>query len=193
MKRLLLVLALLGAGCRDSQVIAEVALDGEPIAGLPVWLLPYDRIALVDSIIEAADEPEPAIPAELVAEIEAARSREAAAAGDTLLAPLRANRLALEARADSIRVARAAWRDRVYAPVDSVVRAREEAIGTGARSDTTDARGRARFGADEGRFWVWSVYVLPESTLEWSVPVVVRGDSARTQLTRENARERRIY
>ncbi len=143
--------------------------------------------------MQESDEPEPAIPAELIARLDTARSRAARPAGDTLLAGLTAERRALEARIDSIRVARRAWRDRVYAPLDSLARLREEELGTGARSGNTDARGSVAFAADEGRFWIWSVYVLPEATLEWSVPVVARGDSTRAALTRENARERRFH
>lgn len=193
MKRLLLVLSLAAAGCSDSQVVAEVSLDGEPLAGLPVWLLPYDRVALRDSLVQESDEPEPAIPAALIARLDTVRARAEGAAGDTLITELRAERRALEARIDSIRTARREWRDRVYAPLDSLARERESELGTGPRSDTTDARGRASFPADEGRHWVWSVYVLPEATLEWSVPVVLRGDSAHVELTRENARERRFH
>jgi hypothetical protein len=193
MKRLLLALALVAAGCDDPPVVVEASLDGEPLAGLPVWLLPYDRVALVDSLVQESDEPEPAIPAELVAALDTARERERRAAGDTLLAGLRARRQGLEARVDSIRVARRDWRDRVYAPLDSLARHREGELGVPARSDSTDARGIVRIPAGEGRFWVWSVYVLPEATLEWSVPVAVLGDSATVRLTRETARERRFY
>lgn len=193
MKRLLLALALVAAGCDDPRVVVEASLDGEPLSGLPVWLLPYDRVALVDSLVQESDEPEPAIPAELVAALDTARALERQAQGDTLLAQRRAHRRMLEVRVDSIRAARRAWRDRIYAPLDSLARAREAELGTSARSDTTDARGRASLPADEGRFWVWSVYVLPEATLEWSVPVAVRGDSAAVGLTRESARERRVY
>jgi hypothetical protein len=193
MKRLLLVLSLAAAGCSDSQVVAEVSLDDDPLAGLPVWLLPYDRVALRDSLVQESDEPEPAIPAALIARLDTVRARAEAASGDTLIGQFRAERRTLEARIDSIRSARQEWRDRVYAPLDSLAREREAELGTGPRSDTTDARGWASFAADEGRYWVWTVYVLPEATLEWSVPVTLRGDSAHVALTRENARERRVH
>ena len=194
MKRLLLLpLVVATAACGDSHVVVQATLDGEPLAGIPVWLLPYDRMALRDSLVQESDEPEPAIPAELIQELETVRAREAGGAADTLLAQVRLQRRTLEARIDSIRVARQEWRDRVYAPLDSLARLREGELGVSARSDTTDARGTARLPADEGRFWVWSVYVLPESALEWNVPVQVRGDSARVELSRDNARERRFY
>jgi hypothetical protein len=193
MKRVLLGLVLTVAACGESRVIAEVSVDGTPVAGLPVWLLPYDRVALVDSLVQESDEPEPAIPATLLEELESVRAGAASAEGDTLVAELRARRRALEARVDSIRLARRAWRDRVYAPLDSLAREREGAHGVRARSDTTDARGRARVPAEEGRYWLWSVYVLPESTLEWSVPVVLRGDSVTVRMERGTARERRVH
>jgi hypothetical protein len=65
-------------------------------------------------------------------------------------------------------------------------------MGAAAAVDTTDARGVARVAA-EGRVWVWASYVLPDVTLEWNIPVTVRGDSAVVELTRENAKERRFY
>jgi hypothetical protein len=193
MKRLVLALALAAAGCNGSQVVVEASLDGEPVAGLPVWLVPYDRAALLDSVVQELDQPEPVVPAELAAAIDSLRRREEGTQNDSLRLVLAGRRRALEARVDTLRVARRIWRDDVYATFDSLARAREATPGSGARNDTTDARGRARIPADEGRYWVWSAYVLPDATLEWNVPVTVRGDSAVVRLTRENARPRRFY
>ena len=197
MKRLLLLAACLAAaGCSDSKVVVQARLaDGEPVAGLPVWVLPYDRQALMDSLVRDAGDPEPAIPAPLLTQLEGltAREQELAAAGDTLVRVARAQREAVQTQIDSIRVARRAWRERVFAPFDSLARAREADLGVAASVDTTDARGVARVSADEGRMWVWSTYVLPERTLEWNVPVTVRGDSTVVELTRENAKEQRFY
>lgn len=194
MKRLLtFALAAAAAGCGEPDLTVQVSLDGEPVAGLPVWLLPYDRAALLDSLVQESDEPEPAIPAPMIAELDLLRRSERQAGGDTTAAVLHQRRVALEARIDSIRAARTAWRDRVYAPFDSLARLREGELGIGARSDTTDASGIARLPAGEGRFWVWAVYVVPEGSLEWNVPVALRGDTASVWLTRENAAERRLY
>ena len=66
-------------------------------------------------------------------------------------------------------------------------------LGASAATDTTDAQGIARIGADEGRFWIYAAYVLPDVTLEWNVPVTIRGDSTVVRLTRENAKEQRFY
>jgi hypothetical protein len=198
MKRLLLLAACLAsAGCSDSKVVvhASLAENGQPVADLPVWVLPYDRQALMDSLAEEAGEPEPGIPAPLITQLEGltARERQLAAAGDPRLAAFRAQRMAVQKQVDSIRTARVAWRERVFADFDSLSDARQAELGVTSAVDTTDARGIARIGADEGRVWIWASYVLPDVTLEWNVPVTVRGDSTTVRLTRENAKERKFY
>lgn len=198
MKRLLLLAACVAAaGCSDSKVVvrAHLAENGQPVADLPVWVLPYDRQALMDSLAQAAGEPEPGIPAPLVTQLEGltARERELQAAGDPRLPAFRARRMGIQRQVDSIRVARRAWRGRTFAAFDSLARARQAELGATAASDTTDARGVARIGADEGRAWIWAAYVLPDVTLEWNIPVTVRGDSTVVELTRENATERKFY
>lgn len=197
MKRLLLLAACVAAaGCSDSKVVvrANLAENGGPVADLPVWVLPYDRQALMDSLAEEAGDPEPGIPATLITQLEGltARERELQAAGDPRLPAFRAQRQAVQKQVDSIRVARRTWRERTFADFDSLARAREGEMGGAAAVDTTDARGVARVSA-EGRVWVWAAYVLPDVTLEWNIPVTVRGDSAVVELTRENARERKFY
>lgn len=187
------VAVLAAAGCGEPQLTVRASLDGRPVADLPVWLLPYDRAALLDSLVQESDEPEPAIPAALIAELDTLRQREVAAVGDTLLAPLRARRRAIEARIDSIRTARRAWREQVHAPFDSLARVREGEAGHPSRADTTDAAGRAALPGGEGRFWLWAVYVVPEGVLEWNLPLTLRGDTATVALTRENATERRFH
>ena len=198
MKRLLLMAACAAAaGCSDSKVVvhASLAENGEPVADLPVWVLPYDRQALMDSLAEEAGEPEPAIPAPLVTQLEGltARERQLAAAGDPRLPAFRAQLAAVQKQVDSIRVARRRWREHTFADFDSLAEARQAELGATASVDTTDARGVARISAGEGRVWIWAVYVLPDVTLEWNVPVTVRGDSTTVDLTRENAKERRFY
>lgn len=198
MKRLLLLAALLAvAGCSDSKVVVRAALaeGGRPVADLPVYLLPYDREALMDSLAQAAGQPEPAIPAAMVTQLESLTVREQrlAASGDSAVQRVRAERRGVQARVDSIRAARREWRQRVFAPFDSVAGAKVAELGVSAVADTTDATGTARLAADEGRFWLYAVYVLPDRTLEWNVPVTVRGDSTVVRLTPENAKERRFY
>lgn len=198
MKRLLLLATCLAAaGCSDSKVVvhARLAESGQPVADLPVWVLPYDRQALMDSLAKEADEPEPGIPAPLITQLEGltARERQLAAAGDPRLPAFRAQRAALQKQVDSIRVARRRWRETTFADFDSLADARQAELGATASVDTTDAGGTARIGADEGRMWIWASYVLPDRTLEWNVPVTVRGDSTLVELTRENAKEQRFY
>jgi hypothetical protein len=198
MKRLLLLAACLAAaGCSDSKVVVRAALaeGGEPVADLPVFLLPYDRQALMDSLAKAADEEEPAIPAVLVTQLESlnARERQLTAAGDSAVRQVRAQRAAVQARVDSIRVNRRRWRGRVFADFDSMAALKVAELGASPGTDTTDIKGMATIPADEGRFWLYAAYVLPDVTLEWNVPVTVRGDSTVVRLTRENAKERRFY
>jgi len=198
MKRLLLLAACVAAaGCSDSKVVvhASLAEEGQPVADLPVWVLPYDREDLLDSLVQDAGEPEPAIPGELLTQLQSlsAREQQLTARGDSALRQVRAQREAVQKRIDSIRVARREWRTTVLAPFDSLAKAKESEIGTMAVVDTTDARGVARVSADEGRMWIYATYVLPDVTLEWNVPVTVRGDSTTVRLTRKNAKERRFY
>lgn len=58
--------ALLGA-CGGTEVVTEVSLEQEegeatPLSGVAVYLLPYDRDAIFDSLAQAHGEPEPPIP-----------------------------------------------------------------------------------------------------------------------------------
>lgn len=198
MKRLLLLAACVAAaGCSDSKVVvrASLAQAGEPVADLPVFLLPYDRQALMDSLAKASDEPEPTIPSALVTQLESlnARERQIAAAGGAEVRLVRAQRAMVQARMDSIRVSRRRWRQEVFADFDSVAKMKMAELAATAATDTTDAQGVASIPADEGRFWIYAAYVLPDVTLEWNVPVTVRGDSTVVRLTRENAKERRFY
>jgi hypothetical protein len=198
MKRLLLLaLFATAAGCSDSKVVVHATLagSGEPVADLPVWVLPYDRQALMDSLAQDADEEEPAISTELLTQLEGltTREKELTASGDSALPQVRTRRQAAQRQIDSIRVARREWRERVFARFDSLAQAREKESGGVAAVDTTDARGVARVSAGEGRAWVYAAYVLPDVTLEWNLPITVRGDSTTVRLTRENAREQRFY
>lgn len=198
MKRLLLLAACLAAaGCSDSKVVvrASLAEAGQPVADMPVFLLPYDRQALMDSLAEASDDPEPTIPSALITQLESlnARERQIAATGGAEIRVVRAQRAMVQARLDSIRVNRRRWRQEVFADFDSVADNKMAELGATAATDTTDRQGMASIAADEGRFWLYAAYVLPDVTLEWNVPVNVRGDSTVVRLTRENAKERRFY
>jgi hypothetical protein len=62
--------ALLG-GCGGGQVTVQAQLDNagenQPLSDLEVWLLPYDRDAIFDSLSQAYGEPEPQVPDSLIA------------------------------------------------------------------------------------------------------------------------------
>jgi hypothetical protein len=69
---LLLLLLAFTAACRQNEVFVQglltqaEAAEAQPIADLPVRLLPYDRDAIFDSLESGYPEPEPAIPADLL-------------------------------------------------------------------------------------------------------------------------------
>lgn len=73
MKRSCLVLAALAfAACGPAEIVvtAELRPDEEgaeaaPVSDLEVWILPYDRDVIFDSLTEAAANPEPPIPEDL--------------------------------------------------------------------------------------------------------------------------------
>ena len=195
--RLVPLAALLGslalAACDEEPRVGVVAtLDGQPVADLPVRLLPYDREALLDSLARAAREPEPALPPDLLQQLQglAAEDRAAAQRGDTAMARIRAVRRTAFARADSVRAARRAWAEKAFARFDSLAARRAEAADREELVDTTDVSGAAAFRAEPGRWWVYARYTLPYSELTWSFPVQVAGDSVPVRLSRENAKER---
>ncbi|HEX8392992.1 MAG TPA: hypothetical protein VF665_11590 [Longimicrobium sp.] len=198
MKRTLLFVAvsLTAAGCSDSRVIVRANLDkgGEPVADMPVYLLPYDRVALMDSLEKASERPEPTIPAELLQQLQRL-SAPPRVPGDSTARLAALQRRQIQARIDSIRGLRRKWREGVYAPFDSLAKNKAAELGVDAAADTTDKAGLAAVPADAGTYWLYASYVLPHSTLEWNVRVKVPEgqDSVVIPLTRANARERPFY
>ncbi|HEX8693139.1 MAG TPA: hypothetical protein VF746_12005 [Longimicrobium sp.] len=187
-----LALAALAACGGGPKVVVHAALDGQPVADLPVRLLPYDREAVLDSLAGERGDTIPEVPQELLQRLSALQAREAQLRqrGDTVPAAVRAERQALLARADSLRKARAAWLEKIREPYEEAVEKAAAAAGTGEKADTTDAAGRAELEAGElAKGWLVATYVLPETVLEWEVPVTLRGDSTVVRLTRRNARE----
>jgi hypothetical protein len=71
---LALALAMTATACQRNRVVVEATLtDAEEtraLADLPIRLVPYDRDAIFDSLEAAFAEPEPAIPAEMLAQRE---------------------------------------------------------------------------------------------------------------------------
>ncbi|CAN5208525.1 hypothetical protein BH23GEM4_BH23GEM4_04940 [soil metagenome] len=188
MKRLPpLLILFLAAGCsRGPQVVVEARLDGSPVADLPVWILPYDREALMDSLTAAAETPPPDIPPALIERLRSLENAPApvnplpGASDSTGFAgdPLRL--------ADSLRRARSEWAQAVYARLDTLAAER-----SGERpefADTTDAAGRAALRVEPGRWWVYARYRLPDTELRWSVPLRLGTDGGAVTLERGNAR-----
>lgn len=195
MKRALAVLALytLAACSSGPKVVVRASLEddgGQPVADLPVRLLPYDRQAILDSLAKENDSPEPLVPQDVLQRLHALSAEEAAARpkGDTAVRRVQAERRALLAQADTVRRAREKWLAGVQEDFEAGVKERT-GTGTVERADTTDAQGRAEMSAEAGKYWVVAQYVLPETVLEWNVPVRLTGDSAVVRLTRKKARE----
>lgn len=195
MKRLTatLGLVLLAAACDDApNVIVRAELDGAPVTELPVWVLPYDRQAVLDSLAERRKRPEPVPPQELVLRLDSLRAaRSVLPPGDSLAPRLDA---AIRAATDTVRSyeeARRAWADTTYADFAEAVKARTARSGATERVDTTGTDGSAAFAVDGGSGWVHARYVLPDAELEWLVPVEpVEGDTTVVRLDARNARRR---
>ncbi len=101
------------------------------------------------------------------------------------------NRLNEQAR--EIRLAKRAWGDEAYAPIDSIIGARLDAMGLQEYADTTTDQGVAYFkDIPEGRWWVYARYERQFDELYWNVPINVQGgkEPTRIQLTEENAEVR---
>ncbi|HEX5727007.1 MAG TPA: hypothetical protein VFX98_16140 [Longimicrobiaceae bacterium] len=201
MKRTLLVLALAlpAAACDEApNVVVRAALErgGEPIAGMPVRLLPYDRRALLDSLAREFGRPEPALPQEVLQRLRSLEAGEAPVnqPGDSTppVSPA-AEREALLRQVRAAEAARRAWADSAYADFEEIVQERLADLGLGEQVDTTDASGRAAFAAGAGQWWVFARYVLPDTELEWNVAVTIQPDSAIVPLTLRNARARPFF
>jgi len=99
----------------------------------------------------------------------------------------------LSEQSQEIRAARRVWSDEAYAPVDSIITARMEAMGREALADTTSAQGVARFrGVKSGRWWVHARYDRQFDELYWNEPIDVErgGEIPPVRLTEENAEVR---
>jgi hypothetical protein len=175
-------------------VVVRASMDdagGQPIADLPVTLVPYDQNAILDSIARDDSMPQPRLPKDAVARLRSLQADESAvkAKGDTAgVRRIETERRAYLAQLDSVRKARAAWIKDVQDDYDSALKDWNP-HGYAVLTDTTDRRGRAPFGAEPGKWWVVARYVLPDAVLEWSVPVTAqKKDSVVVRLSPKNAR-----
>jgi hypothetical protein len=196
-----LALLLAAAACggdRDNIIVrASLGPGGtQPVADLPVRLLPYDRRAILDSLAEESGDSIPAYPADAMQHLrmlqaEAARVKPR---GDTAVARVEAQRRAYVAQLDGVRKARQKWLDDNRQAFEAAVKARTS---EGEKADTTDAQGRASFSVEEGDWWVVSSYVLPDAVLEWQrrlpADLPKKGDSLVVNLSRQRAREEPFF
>lgn len=120
-------------------------------------------------------------------QVEQLQSRSDAAFQDFTALQDRLNR-----QSEEIRLQHRAWADEAFAPVDSIIEARLDAMGLVELADTTTAQGVARFqGVDPGQWWVHSRFDRQFDELYWNEPVeVVSGEELVVRLNRENAEVR---
>lgn len=206
------------AACSQPEVVIEAAVPPTagaapgPVAGLPVRLLPYDRDAIIDSLTKEYGKPEPSIPPDLAAQRDSLRALEAvwrqasgAQAGrldggptgvkppsPELRSRIEALRRTVEARLDSLRSERQRWAAAALEGFDEVARRRSEREDRSEVADTTDAAGAATFHVDEGRWWVYARYALPDEELYWNFPVEIKEKSTRVRLEEANAKKRPV-
>jgi hypothetical protein len=194
---LALLVAAAACGGDNDNVIVRASLGpggSQPVAGLPVRLLPYDRRAILDSLAEESGDSMPAFPPDAMERLrmlqaEAARVKPK---GDTAVARVEAERRAYLAQLDVIRKARLKWVEDKREDFEAAVKARTS---DPEQVDTTDAQGRASFAVEEGNWWVVSSYVLPDAVLEWQRRVTLpkKGDSTVVSLTRARAKEEPFF
>ncbi|HYH78749.1 MAG TPA: hypothetical protein VEX86_03110 [Longimicrobium sp.] len=194
---LLVAAAACGGETENVVVLASLGPEGtQPVADLPVRLLPYDRRAILDSLGAEDESPLPRYPEGALEQLrmlqaEAARVKPR---GDTAVARVEARRRALVAQLAAIRTARARWLEERREDFEAAVKERTNRTGFTEQSDTTDARGRAGFAVDPGRWYAVSRYVLPDAVLEWQVRLNAEStDSSMVRLTRQNAREEPFF
>jgi hypothetical protein len=93
--------------------------------------------------------------------------------------------------ANEVRLRREQWADEAYAPIDTVVFLKLDALGRDVAEDTTNANGVGRFRLKTGEWWIHARYELPFEELYWNVPVEVRrGDPIVVELNRSTAQVR---
>jgi|GEM_PF-1427902 len=194
-----LLLAAAACGGETDNVVVRASLGPggtQPVADLPVRLLPYDRRAILDSLGAEDDSPLPKFPADAMERLrmlqaEAARVKPR---GDSAAARVEAQRRVLMAQMDSVRKAREKWLEDRREDFEAAVKERTTNTGATEHTDTTDAKGRASFAVDPGRWYAVSRYVLPDAVLEWQVRVnAEKSDSSTVRLTRQNAREEPFF
>lgn len=97
----------------------------------------------------------------------------------------------LNTQSREIAIARENWANEAFAPIDSIIGAKLEALGLEERWDTTGAQGVVRFtNVPTGQWWVNARYDQQFDELYWNVPVDVSSEPTQIELTEANAEVR---
>jgi hypothetical protein len=94
---------------------------------------------------------------------------------------------------DSVRVARQRWSETVLKDFDRIAEEKIRAAGRTGAVDTTSRSGAALLRVEEGRWWVYARYALPDAELYWNLPVEVTGETTRVLLNDANAEKRPLF
>jgi hypothetical protein len=193
MRQALPLLALLTA-CGNPRTVVTLTVNGQPVRGQAVVVLPYDRDSIVAALAAQAPTPQPD-PAPLVALLDSLRQAYAVMAaappGDAKArAALDARRAQLEPRVDSLRAEQHRWRDAAYKAYDSITFAFTRRLARDPFTDTTESDGAVTLRPPQnGRWWVtvrtWDVND-PYTEWYWNLPLT--GDTL--HLTTTNAQRR---
>jgi hypothetical protein len=195
--RLALPSLLLGgtlAGCGTPETVVTLTVNGAPVRGQEVVILPYDRDSILSALAAQATTPQPD-PAPLVALLDSLRQAyavmTAAPAGDAKARRvLEARRAQLEPRVEVLRAAQHQWRDATYQGYDSITYAFTRRLARDPFTDTTESDGAVTLRPPHnGHWWVtvraWDA-ADPFSEWYWNLPLA--GDSL--HLTTANAQRR---
>jgi len=182
------------AACGSSSTVVTLTMNGRPVPGQAVVVLPYDRDSIVAALAAKAPTPQPD-PAPLVALLDSLRQAyavmAAAPAGDAKArAALEARRAQLEPRVEVLRAAHHQWRETAYGAYDSITFSFTRRLARDPFTDTTESNGAVTLRPPQnGRWWVtvrtWDVND-PYSEWYWNLPLT--GDTL--HLTTANAQHR---
>jgi hypothetical protein len=182
------------AACGTPSTVVTLTVDGHPVRGQAVVILPYDRDSIVAALAARAPTPQPD-PAPLVALLDSLRqayaAMAAAPAGDAKArAVFEARRVQLEPRVESLRAEHHRWRDVAYKGYDSITFGFTRKLARDPFTDTTESDGAVTLRPPRnGRWWVTvSTWDVNDPYTEWYWNLPLTGDTL--HLTTDNARRR---
>jgi hypothetical protein len=180
--------------CGSPSTVVTLTMNGRPVPGQAVVILPYDRDSIIAALGARAATPRPD-PAPLVALLDSLRQAyavmAAAPAGDARArAALEARRAELEPRVEKLRSAQHQWRDAAYQAYDSVTFAFTRRLARDPFTDTTETDGAVTLRPPQnGRWWVTvSTWDVDDPYSEWYWNLPLTGDTL--HLTTDNAQHR---